>query len=371
MFVLPNNIHVDEDGIADAMEDRNPRTVGVFDIMMGHVAVMQKAEFRAAALDPKRYFPIPKISQKEEAKWMRKFVSTLLTVEHPLLAKRILAAFKKEGDKGLDIAILLITKDKEGWIDGWNWWKGDSFWSEMIAWFETLPVAVEHTWGDDDCELCKLAKEGPHTIREYKEAAALQRMKEAGSEDFVLPPDEKNKERVQDDYYYDAMDAANEGDFERAGRLLHEALKLDEHNVQTHVGLANVYGMAKEKEKGRQHIVKAYEETAKQFPKWPKQMEWGFLENRRFLRAIQWRAEMYIDEGEREKGVELYRQLLRMNPGDNQGVRYVLAGLYAGINGDEVNQMFDEGNEKQNWDKLEKMVKEQNKKRKFWKEPEY
>jgi len=31
--------------------------------------------------------------------------------------------------------------------------------------------------------------------------------------------------------------------------------------------------------------------------------------------------------------------------------------------------MFDEGNEKQNWDALELLVKEQNGLHKFWKEP--
>jgi len=37
----------------------------------------------------------------------------------------------------------------------------------------------------------------------------------------------------------------------------------------------------------------------------------------------------------------------------------------------EINEMFDEGNEKQNWDKLENLVKKQNAKHKFWKEPKY
>jgi hypothetical protein len=69
--------------------------------------------------------------------------------------------------------------------------------------------------------------------------------------------------------------------------------------------------------------------------------------------------------------IELYKLLLKLNPGDNQGVRYVLAGLYAGIDGQKINKMFDEGNEKQDWSKLEKLVANQNKKHKFWVKPKY
>lgn len=366
-------MRIDEDGIADSMSDRNPRIIGVFDIVSGQVAIMQKREWRAALFDKKRYVPIPKISQKTQSKWMREFVRDILSGEHPLLAKKIISVLKEKGDRGVDDAVVLIAKDKENWIDAWNCWKGDSLWTEILTWFETLPVSIESSWDEDDCELCKLAKQGSHTMQEFIEAKTRQ-ADQKGAFPAIIPAKEKGgklKERVQDDYYYDAMDSANEGDFARAERLLREALKLDEHNVQTYVGLANVYGMAKEKDKSRKYVLKAYEKTVKQFPQWPEQMEWGLLRNRRFLRAIQWRAELFVDEGDQEKGIDLYRQILRMNPSDNQGVRYVLAGLYAGVSGDDVNRMFDAGNETQNWDALERMVSEQNKKHTFWKKPHY
>ena len=36
-----------------------------------------------------------------------------------------------------------------------------------------------------------------------------------------------------------------------------------------------------------------------------------------------------------------------------------------------MNNMFDYGNENQDWSDLKKLVLEQNKKHKFWKEPKY
>lgn len=105
------------------------------------------------------------------------------------------------------------------------------------------------------------------------------------------------------------------------------------------------------------------------FPKWPRRLEWGFLKNRPPLRAIQYMADLFWDRGKKEKVAELFRLLLRLNPNDNQGVRYEIAALYTGLNSDNVNRLMNEGNEKQNWDKLENLVKKQNIKHKFWKEP--
>lgn len=175
------------------------------------------------------------------------------------------------------------------------------------------------------------------------------------------------------DLYYDAMDLINgrKGDLLKAEKILRKALAMDGHNVQTHIGFANVYGVIGNKKKAEIHIKAAYEETIKKYPKWPKSMPWGDIDNRAYLRALQYQADLFADAGEKEKAIELYKLLLKLNPNDNQGVRYTLSGLYAGISGDEISKMFDRGNRNQNWDDLQKLVKKQNAKHKFWKEPKY
>lgn len=174
----------------------------------------------------------------------------------------------------------------------------------------------------------------------------------------------------KDDYYYDAMELLEvEGGIKQAEKLLMEALKFDEDYVQTHVGLAYLYRNSGKKKKEKEHIEIAYENTLKKFPKLPNRMMWGQIENRAYMRAIHLRADLFIDDEKQDKGIKLYRLLLKLNPNDNQGVRYLLAGVYAEISGDEIDTMFDKGNENQNWDDLEKLVKTQNKKHKFWVEP--
>lgn len=184
---------------------------------------------------------------------------------------------------------------------------------------------------------------------------------------------DSNREPNKNDYYYDAMELLGGGarEIKEALRLLNIALEMDKDYVQTYIGFVSAYGAAGDKKKSEEAIKTAYEKTLKKFPTWPKEMRWGYMDNRAYMRAIQYRGELYWDNGENEKAIELFRLLLKLNPGDNQGARYEIAALYAGLNGDDVNRMTDEGNERQDWSEQENLVKEQNLKHKFWKEPRY
>jgi tetratricopeptide (TPR) repeat protein len=53
---------------------------------------------------------------------------------------------------------------------------------------------------------------------------------------------------------------------------------------------------------------------------------WGLLETRPYMRALEGLASSLWVLGERESALAHYRRLLELNPGDNQGVRYQLAG---------------------------------------------
>lgn len=177
--------------------------------------------------------------------------------------------------------------------------------------------------------------------------------------------------QMANELYSDAMEMLDGSTraAKRAEPLLLKALELDPNYVQTHIGLSHVYGNMKDKSAAREHIQRAYDQTRAEFPTWPKRLGWGDMDNRAYLRAIQYRADLHADDGEREQAVNLYRLLLGLNPNDNQGVRYTLAGLYADKSGDEVSRMFDEGNANQDWDALELLVQEQNKTHRFWKGP--
>ncbi len=184
---------------------------------------------------------------------------------------------------------------------------------------------------------------------------------------------DSNKEPDINDYYYDALELSGGGarEIKEALKLLNIALEMDKDYVQTYIGFVCVYSAAGDKKRAEGFVKIAYEKTLKKFPKWPKRMEWGYMSNRAYMRAIQYMGDLHWDNGEKEKAIKLFRLLLKLNPGDNQGVRYEIAALYAGLNGEDVNRMTDEGNEKQDWSEQENLVMEQNKKHKFWKAPRY
>ncbi len=52
---------------------------------------------------------------------------------------------------------------------------------------------------------------------------------------------------------------------------------------------------------------------------------WGLLETRPYMRARQGLADVLWHLGERREAIEHLRDMLRLNPGDNQGLRYTLA----------------------------------------------
>jgi|GEM_PF-1776009 len=228
----------------------------------------------------------------------------------------------------------------------------------------------------DDCAICQAMKNGKaNTLEDLKRAFELAEEQGTGK---IVDRNFFNKEEGnysmamrtadKDDLYYDAQDAINERDFKLAERFLIEAKNLDLDYVQTYIGFANLYGVSGNKQNMLENIKIAFEKTLKKFPKWPKEMNWLDLDNRAYLRAIQYQADVFVDDKKKEEAIELYRLLLRLNPDDNQGARYTLTGLYAGISGEEVNNMMDEGNKKQNWGKLQKLVQGQNKKHQFFRE---
>jgi tetratricopeptide (TPR) repeat protein len=53
---------------------------------------------------------------------------------------------------------------------------------------------------------------------------------------------------------------------------------------------------------------------------------WGLLETRPYMRARQGLAQTLWDKGLREEAVTHYRDMLHLNPNDNQGIRYLLLG---------------------------------------------
>jgi tetratricopeptide (TPR) repeat protein len=70
---------------------------------------------------------------------------------------------------------------------------------------------------------------------------------------------------------------------------------------------------------------------------------WGLFETRPYMRARAGLAYILWDMGKREEALAHYREMLRLNPGDNQGIRYSLLNLLLELNRlDEVDALLEE-----------------------------
>jgi tetratricopeptide (TPR) repeat protein len=59
---------------------------------------------------------------------------------------------------------------------------------------------------------------------------------------------------------------------------------------------------------------------------------WGLMETRPFMRAMEGMARSLWRLGRKEEALQSYQEMLRLNPGDNQGIRYILTDLLQSMN---------------------------------------
>lgn len=170
------------------------------------------------------------------------------------------------------------------------------------------------------------------------------------------------------EYYYDAMEFLRDGDISKAKKLLKKALQLDIEFIDGYNGLMAVYEDEKNKKKAKEVGDIAFNLTKEKFLKWPKEMHWADLDNRPYLRAICNKAIYFHEDGKMDEAEKLYKLLLELNPNDNQGVRYLLAALFAGEHPRITSELMEKGNRLQDWSGIENFLKTQNKKHRFWSE---
>ncbi len=98
--------------------------------------------------------------------------------------------------------------------------------------------------------------------------------------------------------------------------------------------------IAKGKEKEAESLLaEVYESAVKRIAddkgRWPKRMEWGFLENRHLMRLIERHAYFRWGKGDTDEAIDIFRRLLHCNPGDNQGARNAILAIRLGLGPDE------------------------------------
>jgi tetratricopeptide (TPR) repeat protein len=147
-----------------------------------------------------------------------------------------------------------------------------------------------------------------------------------GTKDIPLPERELTPLERAQDKMYEAWEARGR---KARVRLAREALAISADCVDAYVLLAE------ETARTPDEALKLYEEgvRAGEHALGPEAFTeggghfWGILETRPYMRARAGVAECLWEVGEAGSAIEHYKELLRLNPGDNQGNRYPLARL--------------------------------------------
>jgi tetratricopeptide (TPR) repeat protein len=144
-------------------------------------------------------------------------------------------------------------------------------------------------------------------------------------EDFE-PPEKTPLDKAQD-LVYDAW----ESDEEEAVRLAKEALKISPDCADAYVILAEATEDVKKALKLYEKGIKAGERVlGKDFLEDEENIGhfWGMVSTRPYMRAKYGYAECLWALGRKEEALEHFKDMLRLNPNDNQGVRYTLINYF-------------------------------------------
>lgn len=135
------------------------------------------------------------------------------------------------------------------------------------------------------------------------------------------------------DLVYDGWEAMAD-DPREAKKCFEGAIKLDPDLADAYNGLAEVAIARGKFSAAEEYYRKAYEkakaslgtEDEKAFA-W-----WGELETRPYMRSRQGLGVLFLETGRHDEAIREFKELLRLNPNDNQGVRYLVAPTYLLIN---------------------------------------
>jgi len=130
-----------------------------------------------------------------------------------------------------------------------------------------------------------------------------------------------SKEKAQD-LIYEAWEC---DDSDEAIKLAEKALKLDENCADAYNLLAEV--KAKSPKESLEFYAKGIEAAKKSLGKDFERFKgnfWGFHETRPFMRSMSGYSNTLWVLGEKSKAIEIMKEMLELNPDDNQGVRHSL-----------------------------------------------
>jgi len=138
-------------------------------------------------------------------------------------------------------------------------------------------------------------------------------------------PDIPEEELTPEDRAFDLVDEAWSSGAAKGQKLARQALELWPDCIPAYEYL---FVAAKSKKQRLEYIEKAVEIGQRlfggEFRKKNAGSFWGITETRPYMRSLQSLAQFHAEEGNLSKAIEIWEDIIRLNPSDNQGIRYSL-----------------------------------------------
>ena len=124
---------------------------------------------------------------------------------------------------------------------------------------------------------------------------------------------------------------AYEQPVQKGQKLAEKALELDPNNVEAYNYLASIQKDINKVIEFFEKAIKAGEKTlGKKLFEEEKGHFWLIVETRPYMQAKAGLADCLSVTDEVDRAIEIYEEMLELNPGDNQGIRYMLSILLVG-----------------------------------------
>ncbi len=142
-------------------------------------------------------------------------------------------------------------------------------------------------------------------------------------------PDMHDSKREQaEDTLDQGIDLLEQGDEEEAGRCFFKSIEIDPTYADGYNHLANIAWRKGDWEQAESLYRKAFELAGPEVKDTPKGGFWGIIETRPYMRAFHGLGLTAWKQGRLEESIGVFKQMLKLNPNDNQGVRYLMGPIY-------------------------------------------
>jgi len=144
-----------------------------------------------------------------------------------------------------------------------------------------------------------------------------------------MPANRSNSKREQAEEALDqGLDLLDQGQEEEAGQCFFRSIEIDPTYADGYNHLGNIAWRKGDWNLAEGLYQKALEVAEPEVKGTPKGGFWGILETRPYMRAMHGLGLTAWKQGHLDRAIDIFNRMLKINPNDNQGVRYLMGPIY-------------------------------------------